>query len=509
MAKLNLLDRIQALYNPQAVLRKLQARNVIEQHQRAYEATGGGRRNEGWFRPNTTAAEETLPAFMKLSATGSDLVRNNPLAKRIKSVWSANIVGAGVYPQFKASKAGLKQYQTKYMAWAKSTAVDFDGVHHLGGLERLWAGTLVEQGGVFIRKVVDASPDAEFPLRIQTLEQSYLDIAKQEQTNNYRTVNGIRYDANTGKKLGWWLKKYINNTGIPDGIKNESEFVSTKECFHIYDKERAGQPVGVSWFAPVANTLANYDRYMDAKLMQQSIASCFGAIVTGAESAIGASSDKNPEIDAIEPGMIEYFPEGGSVTTLTPPKADNSTEFDIGMQRQIAVGCNISYEQLTGDYSRVNFASGRMGKTDFFAQLDHAQFIIFGPALDKVVTWFNEVYLIQNGPVPRNLEWRHIWPQRQAVNPREEFNVLFEKVRSGQMSPSELAQALGNDLETIAKQWKEDIVLFDKLGLKFDIDPRFFARTGNQLDDNDAASANIGSEAGGKSTKKEPKQEGD
>lgn len=505
MAKLNILDRIQALTNPLAVVKKLQARNVIESYERQYEAVSGGRRNDGWSRPSTSGAEETRAAYLSLAATGSELVRNNPFASRIKSVWASSIVGNGITPQFQAtSKHKLSKFNEIYKSWANSKDCDYEGHYNLSGLEWLWSATIVESGGVFIRKVYDPSMKSPIKLRLQTLEQSYLDSAKHgflgSDGDGEQTIGGITYLEN-GVIKGYWLKDHINQSAI--STKINSQFYSADEVTHIFKKDRAGQPVGVSWLAPVSNTLANYDRYSDAKLMQQSIASCFGAIVTGAESSMGVGTGVTGsgglEVDAIEPGMIEYMENAGKITQLTPPKADNSTEFDIGLQRQVAVGVNLTYEQLTGDYSRVNFASGRMGKTDFFTQLDFCQNLMLKPALDKILRWFLDSYLIDVSSIPNNLNWQWVFPPRQAVNPREEFEILFQKVRSGAMTPSELVQAGGKDFETTLNQWKKDQLLMDKLGLKFDSDPRYFARTGNQLDDNDAAASNKSSESGDKS----------
>lgn len=487
MAKLNILDRVQAVFNPIGVVKKLQARNIIEANQRAYEASGKGRRNDGWKKTNSTGAEETKAAYMALAAAGSELVRNNPLASRIKNVWASNIVGNGITPQLQSStKLKLKKYESVYKQWAGSTACDYEGHYNLAGLQWLWAATVVETGGVFIRKIYDNTAGVSFPLRLQTLEQSYLDSAYQElYKDGSQVINGIKY-SKEGKLLGYYLKNYINTTGMPLSIKQESNFFTTDEVTHIFKKDRAGQPVGISWFAPVATTLANFDRYQDAKLMQQSIAACFGAIVTKAENQIGVQTEHN-DIDAIEPGMIEYMPDGAEVHQLTPPKADNATEFDVGLKRNVAVGVNLTYEQLTGDYSKVNFASGRMGKTEFFTQLDYCQNIMMKPALNKVQNWFGDIYVLEKGPLPSDLTWQWVFPPRQAVNPREEFEILFQKVRSGAMTPSELVQSMGKEFEPTLQQWKKDQELFDSLGLKFDCDPRYFARTGNQLDENDAA----------------------
>jgi capsid protein len=189
--------------------------------------------------------------------------------------------------------------------------------------------------------------------------------------------------------------------------------------------------------------------------------------------------------DEIQPSMIQHVKAGSVPHTITPPKADTGN-YDASVKRDIAVGTGISYEQLSGDYSLVNFASGRMAKMDFFAELDHMQFHILLPSLNKIFTWFNTIYQIKNGSGRYKADWT--FPPRAAVNPKEEFDVLMSKVRHGMKSPSKAAKELGEKLEIIMETWNKDKKLFGDM--PFDIDPSVFASTGNQLDDNDAASSN-------------------
>jgi len=429
--------------------------------------------------------KKTSKAFRIAASASQELVRNNPLAKRAKNVWASNVVGGGIQLEaIGASDLKSKKFNESWDDWADSTDCDFEGHHTLYGLQDLWVKTLVESGGVFIRKHVN--PKKDFPLQLQTIEQSFLDVSKNGLTENGTLIDGIEYDSN-GQVRGYHFLKERTSTQM--GRNPESKFHKSDNIIHLFRKDRAGQHLGITWFHSVATKLRDYDTYQDAKLMQQQIAACFAMIVEEAESQLSTSGDSKGDYalpDTVEPAMIEYVKAGQKVTTVTPPKADNSSSFDVGIKRDIAAGLDLTYEQLTGDYSLVNFASGRMGKSEFFSQLDNVQKNMMKPCLDKIFVWFSKLYMVGTGVKGFKSDWT--FPPRAAVNPQEEFDVLISKVRHGMLSPTKAAKILGERLPNIIEQWKKDKELFGDL--PFDIDPSVYAATGNQLNVDDAASSN-------------------
>ena len=500
---MNFIDKTISFINPTKGLKRSQSRlamTVIEgkmktfDEKRNFDIASKGRRNNGWLRPETSGAQEASKAFRLAASSAQELTRNNPLALRIKRVWSGNIVGGGISLDVTgSSELKTKKFMTTYEEWAESTDCDFEGHNTFYGLQTLWVDTVVETGGVFIRKHINKKK--KFPLQLQTIEQGFLDVSKNGETEDGEVlIDGIQYDTN-GQVEGYWLNKEKTNTQL--GRPPESIFHSSKNMIHIYRKDRAGQHLGVTWYHSVATTLKNYNTLQDAKLMQQQIAACFALIVENADSEMGVGGDGGGLPDTIEPAMIEYVKAGQKVTTISPPKADSSNAFDVAIKRDIASGVDITYEQLTGDYSLVNFASGRMGKSDFFIQLDKYQQQLIKPKLNNIFSWFVDVYEIKNGG-NNNFVSSWTFPSRAAVNPQEEFDVLMSKVRHGMLSPHKAAKQLGEKLSEVVDQWKKDKKLFGEL--PFDIDPSLFASTGNQLNVDDAASGNAETK-----TKKEKK----
>lgn len=484
---MNIIDSTINFFSPSAGLKRAQSRLALEVVGRKYEAATAGRRNGGWFRPNTTAAQEVSSASAALAATSQDLTRNNPLAKRVRNVWANNVVGKGITAELKGTTDNkTKKANHEFKAWFESTNIDYEGHYDGAGLEHLWVRTLVESGGVFIRKhVKPVGNGLPALLQLQTIEPSFLDKGKNGLTDKGSIIDGIQFDGN-GQIEGYWFLREPTGTNL--SRKPESKFHNADNIIHIFDKERSGQHLGVTWLATIANTLKEYSTYKDAKLMQQQIAACFALIVTDAERAMGGvTGDGSATLpDSIEPAMIEYIKSGQEVNTITPPKADNATSFEVGLKADSASGVGLTYEMLTGDYSKVNFASGRMGKTEFYNELDHVQLHVMKPALNKIVNWYIDLYNISRNMGTFTIDWT--FPPRAAVNPKEELDVILTKVRNGLMSPQKAAKQYGELLDTVVTQWKDAKELFGDL--PFDIDPSLFASTGNQLDDNDAASEN-------------------
>ncbi|AHK11737.1 portal protein [Shewanella sp. phage 1/44] len=484
---MNPLDAIINFISPQKGLSRTQARYAQSMVQRSYDAASDGRRNSGWWRPKTSAAQEVSKAADKLAATGQELCRNNPLAHRIKMIWAANIVGNGIRAELATgAKKSRKKANDDFTNWAKSTNCDFEGHYNFYGLQWLWAATVVESGGVFIRRHVNNK--LKIPLQLQTIEQGMLDKTKNNQMSKgvEEVVDGVQFD-NVGQISGYWIYEHS-----PDGMvtnANSKFHARGTEIIHIFRKERAGQHLGISWLAQSATALNDYATLKDAKLMQQQILACMAVIIESASTTMGLSTDKSSgtPIDSIEPGMIEYVPEGTKVHTVTPPSGTDNGLFTTNLKDDIAIGAGLASSQMTGDYSKLNFASGRMSKIEFFQVLDFAQDLMMLPALNTVFDWFNLVYgLSTNSNSKMTVEWT--FPPRGVVQPGEELEVNIKKTRAGIISPSKLNKMYGTNLGDVVSQWKLDKITFG--GLPFDIDPSLFSIAGNQLNVDDAASSN-------------------
>ncbi|AWY02802.1 portal protein [Alteromonas phage JH01] len=482
---MNFIDSIIGFINPAAGLERMQKRMAMDAV-REYNAATSGRRKGNLRNRNTNASSEVGRFANKLSGISQELVRNNPLAQRIKMIYASNIVGQGITADITSNNTRVGEDFTSYFEeWANSTDCDFDGHNTLSGLLWLLAASVVESGGCFIRFHIDTSK--KFPLQLQLIEQTYLDPTMDKRTDEELIINGVKYTSD-GKIDGYWID--IDPSGTNQtGVSNRKYYRKDVDILHVFRRERPGQHLGVSWLAQIATHLDRYDTLQDAKVMQQQIAACLAVLIEDAPTAMGNKTE-NPLIDKIEPGMIEYVPAGSNAKVITPPRADDSQAFIVELKGDMAVGSGLNYQQLTGDYSKFNFASGRMGLIEFNRYLDGIQQFMLVPQLNKIMAKVFTLYQISKGTnTTIKTEW--VFPPRATVNPKEEVETEVMKVRSALSTPQVAAKKFGTKLEKVVDSWNDAYRLMGNL--PFDIRPDKFSAAGNQLDQNDAASSNSSS----------------
>lgn len=364
---MNLIDKWYELVNPKKAAARMRDRIVLDEL-RSYDAARK-KRTTNYSRRNTRAADEVAGGHRGLAGGAQDLVRNTALGNRIKAVIASNMVGTGIKPNYiGGSERRVKRYKATFDTWANSTACDYEGHTNLWGLQHMWAATVVESGGVFIRRIVNKA--LAFPIVLQTLEQQFLDESKSGLTESGgEIVNGIQYKSD-GTIEGYWLKTKL----VGSYYREQSEFFPAEDIIHIFWKDRPGQHLGVSWFHPIADLIDMRQEWRDAALIQQRIAACFGVIIKEPDGAMGLNTDESRsrlrdadgvEYTELESGMVAYTGSNTEVTTVTPPALNNSSDFNSSVIQDIAVGTGITREQITGDFSKVTWASGRLAVVNF------------------------------------------------------------------------------------------------------------------------------------------------
>nr|WP_067285744.1 phage portal protein [Marinobacterium profundum] len=483
---MNLIDRWYEITDPKKALSRQRDRVQLDML-RAYTAANPDRLNGSYSRRKTRGSDEVARGHTPLAGGAQELVRNTAIGNRIKAVIATNMIGTGIKPDYVGgAKRPTQRYKETFDAWANSTACDYEGHNNLWGLQWLWAATVVESGGVFVRQIINNA--LAFPLVLQTLEQQFLDESRSGQVDGGEIISGIKYSSE-GELLGYYLKTKL----VSQLTREESQFYSADDVVHIYRKDRAGQHLGVSWLHPVADLIHDRQEWRDASLTLQRMAACMGIIIKEAPGDMGLKTAGTPLRDEaglpyteLEAGMIAYASSNTDITTVTPPNVSSGTEFNSEVLQDIAVGVGVTREQITGDFSQVTWASGRLARGEFYANLDRWQLFMMLPGLNKVHDWFDGIYAVKVGKVGVTRSW--ILPHRSAVNPKEELDVDIAKVRTCAMTPQQFSAKHGGKFEDILTGWLEAKALFGEM--PFDHDPSQFSSAGNQLDDNDAASAN-------------------
>lgn len=409
-----------------------------------------------------------------------DLLRNNAWARKAQRTIANNVASWGIEPQPigldpKASTAAIAVWS----AWAKSTSCDADGRRTFAGLQQLVMKTVVSDGEVFIRRLPRASTreDLKLPLQIQLLEADFIDQSKQAETSESGgpIVLGIEFDTLGRRAAYWFFPTHPGSTRTSVVSKR----IPASEILHVFDIDRPGQVRGISWFAPVVVTLKDLDDYDDAELVKQKVAACFAVLVTdeGNAPAIGAQSNTDPAIETVEPGMISYLAPGKKVTPVNPPTL-TSDSLPTRNLRRIAAGLGVTYEDLTGDYSQVNFSSARMARIAHWANVtDWRENLLIPQFCQGVWNWVMETAVLAGKlkEAPSS-EWTS--QPMPMIEPDKEGLATQRLVRTGMMTLSQIIREQGRDPKAHLEEYAADMKELDRLGIKLDSDPRAVSQAG-------------------------------
>ncbi len=479
--KLTAFERFTMGIAPRWTLARLRARAAADYFSRHYEAAAGGRRTAGWSRQRGDANAVTGRALVDLRTHARDLVRNNAWAKRGQRVIANNMVGWGIVP--KPTGGDAQAAGELWKAWADSTECDSEGRLSFYAMQHQIARSIVESGEVLIRRRRRRPTDGlTIPLQLQVLESDFLDTNKEALTSlsGGPIVQGVELDL-LGRRSAYWL--FPTHPGSSNSSGEVSRRIDAADIIHVFEPDRPGQYRGISWLAAAIVNLKDLDEYEDAELVKQKIAACFAAFVTDTGDGVTVGAPELPDgtasdtVETFEPGTIQRLPPGKEVTFGNPPSVTEGT-FAARNLRRVAAGLGVTYEDLTGDYSQVNFSSARMSRIAHYANVRHWQWDMMIPLMcNGVWAWAMEAALESGGllKAPR-ADWTA--PPMPMIEPDKEGLAYQRLVRNGTMTPSEMVREQGGDPEAHWQAYADDLATLDRLGIVLDCDVRAVSQAG-------------------------------
>lgn len=441
-----------------------------------------------WQVPSSGPVTSVRASLSTLRARSRALVRNNSIAAAAVDEWVSNLIGSGITPRWNVGDISLKEsIQELWNRWVEEA--DADGIQDFYGLQMLVARELVEAGEVFVRLRYRRQRDGmTVPLQIQVLEPDLVDEAHSETLPNGNTIkSGIELNK-VGKRVAYWMYETHPADFDFGGLSHEKKRVSAKLVAHVFRPLRAGQLRGVPWFAPVLVALRELDQYEDAELVRKKTAAMFGGfIIEGGEPlpqlGISKGADSyNRDIVALEPGSFPVLPPGADVKFSNP--ADVGSNYNVWIRNQlmrIAKGLGLTYEQLTGDLSEVNYSSIRAGLLEFRRQCRQIQHRIIAHQFCRFVAraWMDVAVLSgalqisdywDNPEKYKSITWHPDgW---EWVDPVKDITAEIKAVRAGFKSRAQVVSERGRDIEQIDREQAEDAQRAHSLGLIYDTDPR-------------------------------------
>lgn len=477
--RLSWLDRFLITVAPGWGLRRVRARATATMLARHFEAAQGGRRTSGWSRSSSDANVANAPALAALRELSRDLRRNNGWARRGIQVIVNNTVGWGIMPKPNdRSRTRAQKAIALWNDWANSTACDYDGLLNFYGLEQLVMSTVAESGeALVVRQPASSADGLPVPIRLQVLEPDYLDSSRNGMIgpSGGAVIQGVEFDKQ-GRRVAYYLF-----TQHPGGMKTmTSRLLSVRtpadRVLHIYQVDRPGQVRGVPWLASAITRLKDFDDFEDAELMQAKVAACFGAFVTemdgGNPSIATTTTDTDGvQIDQLEPGHVAYLRPGQDIRFAQPPRVQDGS-FSTRALRRIAVSLGITYEDLSGDFSQVNYSSARMARLAHWQNVRAWRWQMLIPQFCQGIwRWVMELAVSMNGwPAAPRAKWAA--PPMAILEPDKEGLAYQRLIRNGLTTWRQAVSELGEDpteqLDEIQRTNEE----LDKRGIVLDCDAR-------------------------------------
>ena len=466
------LDRMLSWLSPRWALRRAVERDMLSHYMRSFSAADHGRRTEGWRSGLGKGPNTDLGKMPLVRERSRDLVRNNCWAASMISEITANLVHFGIIAYFSkgGTGAGIPDI---WLDWAETTKCDTLGRKTFYDIQKLVVRTWAEAGECFIRRIWrDNWKKGEIPFSLQVVEPEFIDVTK-DSADIRHTKLGIKFDE-VGRRVGYWMyKRHPGEAGT-----NESVLIDAADVIHVYSEDRPGQIRGVPLLSPAIMRLYDLDLFEQAELEKQKIASMYAAFIKRIEGSWGTPSAAADKLDAsgklaidhLEPGAIQTLEQGEDMVFSSPPPRAGYEDYVKQNLMAVAAGVGLTYEDLSGDYGRVTFLNGRMGKLRFFRKIEQWQYLMLIPQFcDAVARWFFE----GAGLVGQSLEGTSIrWqpPIKQMVDPERETKALREGVRMGAVTPFEMIRGFGNDPEPFLNEYAESLKAIRDRQLTFSID---------------------------------------
>lgn len=465
--EMNWLDRAVSFVSPTTGVRRAQARMALDMV-RGYDAAKVGRRTDGWRAGGGSANTEILPALSRVRNRCREVVRNNEYAAKAVNSLVANTVGVGVM--------GKAPNQALWNDWC--TYCDADGQLDLNGLLELAVRTRYESGEVLIR-FRQRLPEDGFavPLQIQLLEPDHLDASKTGPlANGNYAIAGVEYSL-IGVRVAYWL--FPTHPGEIVNIGSsamQSRRVPASEVLHYYRKRRPSQVRGMPELAVSLLRLRDLGDYEQAELVRKKIESCFVVMVrTDNESTrLGQAQDERagrPASEKVSPGLIKYLANTDSVDFGAPAASGGYGDYTSTQLHAIAAGIGCTYEQLTGDLSRVNYSSIRAGLVEFRQSIRQEQWLAMVPmVLNPIAARFQQMARLAGAQREAVTPFGWTMPQMAYVDPLKDVMARKEAIRGGLMSLSEAIRESGDDPDRLMKEIGEERAKLQLMGILVDTD---------------------------------------
>lgn len=461
----NIVDRVISYFAPAAGYRRTRFRAALEA---SYDGAKTGRRAGSWSASGTSANSELDASLSTLRNRSREQIRNNGLATNAQTKWTEAMVGAGILCQWEDAAV-----QAKWDEWTKTCSADALG--HFEAVQALVADAEFESGEVLLRRRRRYRRDGVWPpVQIQVLESDYLDHSKTGNVEGGYCIHGVEFNS-YGRRVAYWLFEQhpgdVGTSGLTT-LTSMSKRVPAEEISHVYAPKRPGQVRGVPRLSPILLPARDTADWEEAEIVRKRTEACMAAAVTSPEGDQFTFTEEVTDADGnqvstLAPGLILKLKPGEEISWNSPTHAGGYSDYKTSRGRDFAAGVGMPYELLTGDYSKSNYSSSRMGVVAFQRTVERHQWNCLIPL---VCEWAAEMFLealeLFEGPVANK---KRTWtpPAFNLLDRLAEAKADQAELQIGKKTWPQMVAAAGNDPRKQLAEITEMSSELDAAGIDF------------------------------------------
>jgi len=363
MTESTAIDKLITWFNPEAGLRRAQARKIMSYYEAAKPSrTRKFRRDRGG--PNI----QTQQGAVAIRNQARHLEQNHDIARGILRTIVDNVVGpkgVGIEPQPRRADGSIhKDYAAAlleaYRDWQKHPEVT--GQFHWARVQRLTCRTWIRDGEAFAQQLVGPIATLDHGTRVPfSLEIFEPDMVPYSLRDDGRGIRqGIELNS-WGRPRAYWVHKHHPTDGVVLPSSSDLKRVSADKILHITNADRIGQIRGVSEFASVITRLEDIKDYEESERVAAKIAAMLTAYVKRGNpehldpDSLPRDEEGNiqPRELGLEPGTIidtlEIGEEIGMIDSKRPNP--NLVTFRQGQLKALAGGVGATYSSIAKDYN--------------------------------------------------------------------------------------------------------------------------------------------------------------
>lgn len=481
----DLVSGLMGLFSPRGAIDYRSSRAaMVRQWGRAYVAGTSTGPNQNWLPSNKSADSEIDRDFSKITARARDLIRNDPNAAGVLKKVVANVVGCGRYPQARVMTGEElndrfnSEAENLFEQWSEEC--DITGQEDYAGLTAVTLAHLITDGEVIIFMSIDDQAERH-PLRLTIFEADHLDSSKSETLPNGNVIRrGVEFNVR-GKPVRYWM--FPTHPGDALSFSSQSKPYPAEKIIHIFDRSRASQTRGVSWFAPLIMRMYDLSEYQDYEIQGAKLASAFGLFITtdgnpfedyAPDGTPKTASDQRTRLTHLEPGTIKYLNPREKLEVASLNRPNNAyADFIRANQRSASAGMGVSYETFSNDYTSATYSSTRVSLLEERRIYRMIHRLLERQLYTRIWKEFIRLAVVngllrapgyEKDPYP----WNRVAfaaPSWEWVDPTKDIQAAIMEVELGISTLTDLCDSKGRDFRDVVKRRAKENALLQEAGL--------------------------------------------